>query len=190
MGEQSIRDERNGYCLMNRETHLGQYYSECLIPLLKGIKLTGDSNLVWTARRVVRRWTEFPRVLGKPNLYSRGALSVAQQRGIPIETLKWSSYKDQCLKSGLKDPNHSKGSFHHEHIVPVSQLVKGLLELEEPTAIEVRQYIERNGQIAWILKEEQKRLDSVCKSGNRIPELWRALEIELIGETNQDSSQG
>ena len=169
---------------MNTQTHLGQYYAECLIPLLKGIKLTGDSNLIWTARRVVRRWTEFPRVLGKPNLYSRGALGVATSRGITPETLKWSSYIDQTKKSGLKDPNHSKGAFHHEHIVPISQLVKGLLELEEPTAIEIQQYIERNGQIAWILKEEQKRLDSVCKSGNRIPALWKALEIELIGETN------
>lgn len=168
---------------MNTETHLGQYYAECLIPLLKGIKLTGDSNLIWTARRVVRRWTEFPRVLGKPNLYSRGALSVATTRDIPIETLKWCSYKDQTLKSGLKDPNHSKGAFHHEHIVPVSRLVDGLLELEEPTAAEIDTYIRKESQIAWILKEEQKRLDSVCKSGNRTLALLEVLDIELLGET-------
>ena len=168
---------------MNLETHLGKYYAECLIPLLKGIKLTGDSNLVWTARRVVRRWTEFPRVLGKPNLYSQGALQVATSRGITLETLKWSSYKDQCLKSGLKDPNHSKGSFHHEHIVPVSQLVKGLLELENPDSRTIQDYIQQGAQIAWILKEEQRNLDSVCKSGTRTTALLEALGIQLLGET-------
>lgn len=166
---------------MNPGQPIGQYYAECLIPLLEGIKLTRDTNLTWTARRVVRRWTEFPRQLGKPNLYSRAALSVAHQRDIPIETLKWSSYKDQCLKSGLKDPSHSGGEFHHEHIVPVSKLVEGLLELENPSRETIQDYIEERAQIAWILKREQRDLDSVCKSGNRTTPLLEALGIELLG---------
>lgn len=156
------------------------YLAQSLIPLLQGIKATGDTNLIWTARRIVRRWTEFPELTGKPNLYSQAALLLAQSREVHPETLRRATYLDQCRKSGLKDKSHGKGGFHHEHMVPVSRLVKGLLELEDPTVDGIKAYIEEMVTIAWITKEEQKRLDSVCKSGNRTPELLEALEIRLL----------
>lgn len=158
-------------------------YAHCLIPLLEGIKSTGDSNLIWTARRVIRRWTEFPEQLDKPNQYSEGAMLVAQSRGIAPEQLRRATYLDQTKKSGLQDPNHSKGAFHHEHIVPISRLVDGLIQLESPTAQQVHNYIQQEASIAWILKEEQKRLDKVCKVGERTPELLESLGIRLLGET-------
>lgn len=156
------------------------YLAQSLIPLLEGIKATGDTNLIWTARKVVRRWTEFPEYTGKPNLYSRQALLLAQSRGIEPQTLRRATYPDQCKKSGLKDESHGKGGFHHEHMTPVSQLVKGLLELEAYTVEGILAYIGEKATIAWITKEEQRTLDRVCKSGNRTPELLEALGIELL----------
>ena len=160
---------------------VNKYLAGSLLPLLKGIKATGgDSNLIWTARRVVRRWTEFPELTGKPNLDSRQALLLAQSRDIAPQTLRRATYLDQCKKSGLKDPSHGKGGFHHEHMTPVSQLVKGLLEIEDPTEADIIAYIGEKALVAWITKEEQRALDSVCKSGHRTPALLEALGIELL----------
>ena len=166
--------------MKNRIDQLHNYWTAMLIPALEGVKATGDSNMIWMAHRIVRRWTEFPELVGKPNAYSLGALDVITQRGISLEKLQWATYNDQTKKKGLGDPNHLHGMLHHEHLVPVSQLVKELLQLPVLTHQTVLELIQQRTQVAWILKSEQKALDKVCKSGNRSKELLESLGIVLV----------
>jgi len=159
---------------------VSERHARALIPYLEGIKQDGDPESYWMARRIVRRWTEFPTMLQKPNAYSDGAAKVVQSRGISLETLKMAKYTDQCKRSGLQDgPGHSTGLLHHEHMVPVSQLVKELVELPEYTVNAIITYVRKRALVAWILKAEQKELDKVCRTGLRTPELLESLNIKL-----------
>lgn len=164
----------------NRQ-NISVLHAKALIPYLEGIRDSRDSESFWMARRIVRRWTEFPSMIGKANLYSRGAAHLLEEKGISLEILKWAEYGDQCKKSGLDDgPGHSTGKLHHEHIRPVQTLVEELVELPEYTVDSIIDLIRTRTEVAWILKTEQKELDKVCRTGNRTPELLESLNIELI----------
>lgn len=166
---------------MKERIDVSEHHARALIPYLEGIKMYGDTESYWMARRIVRRWTEFPSMMQKANLYSEGALRVIQERNIPIEKLLWAEYGDQCKKDGLNDgPGHSTGLLHHEHLRPVKQLVDELVALPEYTVDAIIQLIRTRVEIAWILKAEQKDLDRVCRTGNRTPELLESLNIHII----------
>jgi hypothetical protein len=165
---------------MAKRIDISEYHAQSLIPYLRGIKKHGDPESYWMARRIVRRWTEFPSMIGKPNAYSDGAAQVIKSRNIPLEKLLWAEYGDQCKKSGLDDgPGHSTGLLHHEHMIPVNQLVKELVDLSKYTTESIISLIRKRAQIAWILKSEQKELDKICRTGNRSPELLESLNIKL-----------
>lgn len=164
----------------NRQ-NISVLHAKALIPYLEGIRDSRDSESFWMARRIVRRWTEFPSMIGKANLYSKGAADLLEEKGISLEILKWAEYGDQCKKSGLDDgPGHSTGKLHHEHIRPVQTLVEELVELPEYTVESIIDLIRTRTEVAWILKTEQKELDKICRTGNRTPELLESLNIELI----------
>lgn len=55
----------------------------------------------------------------------------------------------------MKDP--TREIFHWEHVVPVSDIVRALLALEDPTPSMIIPILMR-AEIAWILKIEDKRL--------------------------------
>lgn len=166
---------------MKNRIDISEHHARALVPYLEGIKLYNDPESHWMARRIVRRWTEFPSMMQKANLYSQGALEVIQSRNIPIEKLMWAEYGDQCKKDGLNDgPGHSTGALHHEHLRSVKQLVEELVALPEYTVPAIIELIRKRVEIAWILKSEQRVLDKVCRTGNRTPELLESLNITII----------
>ena len=75
--------------------------------------------------------------------------------------------------------------FHLEHIVPISQIAKKLYELDNlDLVLPIYKILVDNFKIAWILKSEQKILDSINRSGVRTPELLTNLDIHIKGFNN------
>ena len=176
--------------MKNKRQNISVLHAKALIPYLEGIRDSRDSESFWMARRIVRRWTEFPSMISKANLYSKGAANVLQEKGISLEILKWAEYGDQTKKSGLNDgPGHSTGQLHHEHIRPVQTLVEELVELPQYTVEAIVNLIQTRAEVAWILKTEQKELDKICRTGNRSQELLDSLNIELIDPNLELTSQ-
>ena len=80
------------------------------------------------------------------------------------------------------DNSRKNGIFHLEHIVPISQIAKELYELENIECVKcIYDILIDNFKIAWILKTEQKLLDSINRSGQRSPELLNHLNIFIKG---------
>ena len=103
----------------------------------------------------------------------------------PEEKLKWITWREQTNKSGLKDVGRKNGIFHLEHIIPISQIAKKLYELDNLDLIlPIYKILVDNFKIAWILKSEQKILDSINRSGIRTPELLTNLNINIKGFNN------
>lgn len=75
----------------------------------------------------------------------------------------------------MKDP--TREIFHWEHVVPVSDMVKALLALDDPTPSAIVPILMR-AEIAWILKSEDKLLR---RSGRPDPRTaYLAAGIELL----------
>jgi hypothetical protein len=120
-------------------------------------------------------------------MYSEAALAEAIKLEIPEpkERLKWVTWKEQTNKSGLRDVGRKNGVFHLEHIVPISQIAKKLYELDNLNdTLPIYKILVDNFKIAWILKTEQKLLDSVNRRGLRTPELLTNLNILIKGFNN------
>ena len=159
-------------------------YSEALYPLLKWYSENPeDKDTKYAISRIIRFSSDNPRQHGIPYMYSLGALAEAKKLEIPNakERLQWVRWKEQNHKSGLRDVGRQNGTFHQEHIVPVSQIAKKLYDLVEITIPNIHDILVENLKIAWILKTEQKTLDAVCRSGVRTPELLTTLDIHIKG---------
>jgi len=159
-------------------------YSEALYPLLKWYSENPeDKDTKYAISRIIRFSSDNPRQHGIPYMYSLGALAEAKKREIPDaeERLQWVRWKEQNHKSGLRDIGRQNGTFHQEHIIPVSQIAKKLYALEKITVKNIHNILVENLKIAWILKTEQKTLDAVCRSGVRTPELLTTLDIHIKG---------
>ena len=159
-------------------------YAETIKPLLEWIKENpNDKDIKYTVTRLIRFYSNTPKELGIPYMYSRGALQQAIRLDIPDadEKLKWITWRQQTNKSGLKDASRIDGIFHLEHIVPISQIAKKLYALEEITVRKIYAILINNFKIAWILKTEQKVLDGVNRSGERTPKEMTNLNIFIKG---------
>ena len=163
-------------------------YAKTLQPLLKWIKDNpDDKEIKYTVTRLIRFYSNTPKELGLPYMYSDAALQEAIKLDIdnPEEKLKWITWREQTNKSGLKDIGRKNGIFHLEHIVPISQIAKKLYELDNlDLVLPIYKILIDNFKIAWILKSEQKILDSINRSGIRTPELLTNLNIHIKGFNN------
>lgn len=163
-------------------------YAKTLQPLLKWIKDNpDDKEIKYTVTRLIRFYSNTPKELGLPYMYSIAALQEAIKLDIdnPKEKLKWVTWREQTNKSGLKDIGRKNGIFHLEHIVPISQIAKKLYELDNlDLVLPIYKILIDNFKIAWILKSEQKILDSINRSGVRTPELLTNLNIHIKGFNN------
>ena len=161
-----------------------QLYAKSLKPLLEWLhENPNDKDIQYTINRLLRYYTNSPKDLGIPYLYSNAALMEVKKLNIPdpIKRLSWTTWKEQCHKRGLCDANRVNGIFHLEHITPVSQIAKELNALVELTEDLIYNILLSNFKIAWILKTEQKILDSVNRSGIRTPESLTDLKIFIKG---------
>jgi len=156
-----------------------QLYAKTIKPLLEWIKENpDDKDVKYTVTRLIRFYSNTPKELGIPYMYSRAALQKAQRLEIPNaeERLKWVTWRQQTNKAGLQDVGRIL-----EHIVPVSQIAKKLYALEDITVRKIYAILVNNFKIAWILKTEQKVLDEVNRSGERTPKEMTNLNIFIKG---------
>ena len=159
-------------------------FAESLLPFILWFKDNpDDKDTKYVVSRLVRFSSDSPEVHGIPYMYSLGALEAAKEKGVenPEERLKWIRWKEQTLKRGLRDDGRKGGVFHQEHIVPISQIAKLLYELEEPSVENIYEVLLNNLKVAWILKTEQRILDSSNRSGIRTPEELTELKIYIKG---------
>jgi hypothetical protein len=159
-------------------------YAKTLQPLLEWLKDNpNDKDVKYTVTRLLRFYSNTPKELGLPYMYSRAALQKAQRLEIPDaeEKLKWVTWRQQTNKTGLKDSGRIDGVFHLEHIVPISQIAKKLYDLEDTSIRKIYAILVNNFKIAWILKTEQKVLDEVNRSGERTPAELTNLNIFIKG---------
>ena len=159
-------------------------YAKTLRPLLEWLKENpNDKDVKYTVTRLLRFYSNTPKELGIPYMYSLAALQKAQRLEIPDaeEKLKWITWQQQTNKTGLKDSGRIDGVFHLEHIVPISQIAKKLYDLEDTSIRKIYAILVNNFKIAWILKTEQKVLDEVNRSGERTPKELTNLNIFIKG---------
>jgi len=159
-------------------------YAKTLRPLLEWLKENpDDKDVKYTVTRLLRFYSNTPKELGLPYMYSRAALQKAQRLEIPNaeEKLKWITWQQQTNKTGLKDSGRIDGVFHLEHIVPISQIAKKLYDLKDTSIRKIYAILVNNFKIAWILKTEQKVLDEVNRSGERTPKELTDLNIFIKG---------
>ena len=159
-------------------------YAKTLRPLLEWLKENpNDKDVKYTVTRLLRFYSNTPKELGLPYMYSRAALQKAQRLEIldAEEKLKWVTWRQQTNKTGLKDSGRIDGVFHLEHIVPISQIAKKLYDLEDTSIRKIYAILVNNFKIAWILKTEQKVLDGVNRSGERTPKELTNLNIFIKG---------
>lgn len=159
-------------------------YAKTLRPLLEWLKENpDDKDVKYTVTRLLRFYSNTPKELGLPYMYSRAALQKAQRLEIPNaeEKLKWITWQQQTNKTGLKDSGRIDGVFHLEHIVPISQIAKKLYDLKDTSIRKIYAILVNNFKIAWILKTEQKALDEVNRSGERTPKELTDLNIFIKG---------
>lgn len=84
-----------------------------------------------------------------------GVSVAAQARADELELGDLAQFHWGHQRALMKDP--TRAIFHWEHVVPVSDTVKALLALEDPTPLTIVPILMRT-EIAWILKIEDKRL--------------------------------
>ena len=157
-------------------------YCQSLEPLLKWVSENPeDKDAKYMITRIIRMSLDDPTIFGKPFMYSIGALEEANKKGLPDPEyrLQWTRWKSQDHKSGLQEDNRKNGVFHQEHIIPVSQIAKKMYELDSINIEEIKRILVENFKVAWILKSEQKILDSVNRSGVRTPEFLTAIGIYI-----------
>lgn len=163
-------------------------YAKTLQPLLLWLKDNpNDKDIKYTVARLLRYYSNTPKILDLPYMYSEAALAEAIKLEIPEpeERLKWVTWKEQTNKSGLRDVGRKNGVFHLEHIIPISQIAKKLYDLDNlDNTLPIYKILVDNFKIAWILKTEQKLLDSINRSGLRTPKLLTNLNIHIKGFNN------
>ena len=162
-------------------------YAKSIKPLLEWLKDNpDDKDIKYTITRLIRYYSSTPKELGLPYMYSEAALNEVKKSNMnnPSEKLKWITWKQQTNKKGFNEDSRLNGIFHLEHIIPVSQIAKELYDLSEITEDSIYHILVNNFKIAWILKKEQRLLDSVNRSGIRTPQLLNDLNIYIKGFNN------
>lgn len=157
-------------------------YCQTLKPLLEwASEFPNDKDVKYMISRIIRMSLDDPTVFKKPFMYSVAALNEAKERGLPDpeHRLSWTRWKSQDHKGGLQEENRKGGVFHQEHIVPISQIAKMLYELDNIHVHSIKDILTDNFKVAWILKSEQKVLDSVNRSGIRTPEFLYSIGIYI-----------
>lgn len=126
------------------------------------VRGTLATMLGWMARDLERYVV--PRV-------SRAAQTRADELGLgDLSQFNWGHQRGP-----MKDP--TREIFHWEHVVPVSDMVKALLALDDPAPSAIVPILMR-AEIAWILKSEDKLLR---RSGRPDPRAaYLAAGIELL----------
>jgi hypothetical protein len=104
-----------------------------------------------------------------------GVSRAAQARADEFELGDLAQFRWGHQRGLMKDP--TRAIFHWEHVVPVSDTVKALLALEEPTPSTIIPILTRS-EIAWILKIEDKRLQRKGRPDPRAA--YVAAGIELL----------
>lgn len=157
-------------------------YCQALEPLLIWVSENpDDKDVKYMITRIIRISLDDPTVFEKPFMYSVGALGEANKRGLPNAEyrLQWTRWKSQDHRAGLQEESRKNGVFHQEHIIPVSQIAKKMYELDSINIEEIQRVLTENFKVAWILKTEQKILDSVNRSGVRTPEFLTTIGIYI-----------
>jgi hypothetical protein len=151
--------------LRDAAPHIAQAMSE-MVRQYKGaspaLKKYYHVSLKWMARELEQ--FAMPRV-------SVAAQVLANETA--LGDLRRYQWRDQPTK--MKDPQRK--TFHWEHVLPVSDIVKRLVELPDPTPEAIASVL-TDAQVAWITKEENKRLP---RSGRANPlECYKQARIELL----------
>jgi disulfide oxidoreductase YuzD len=103
-------------------------------------------------QRDIRYFTDHAMEWNK-RYYSKKA---AEKFGSTELTLEKMERKDQTNKNKMNDPGRK--IFHDEHMYPVKQLTEELLNLHDVTLENVKSILKKSA-LAWITKEENKKLD-------------------------------
>jgi hypothetical protein len=106
---------------------------------------------------------------------SEAAQNVANQRG--LGDLRSYDWKQQKGKMG----DEKREVFHWDHFVPVKEMLNALLKLDHPDIPRARRILNR-ASVAWILKSEDKKLNSLgFKASRKNPhDAYKQAGIRLI----------
>lgn len=144
-----------------------ELYQKAKVDKCKELEAWADYALHWACRRL--------EVFYRTRVSKAAAAKAA---ALKIGDLSLYAWNDQ--KSKMRDPKRE--IFHYEHVYPVSQLRHGLEALDPPTDEAVLSLVKR-GAVAWILKEECKRLDAAGYRSQRPEDPWQAFRevgIEMV----------
>lgn len=117
------------------------------------LKIWADYSLHWAVRRLEA-------FLPRARVSREAARAADKMKLGDISLYKWD---DQVRKSKMKDPKRQ--IFHYEHLYPVSQLRRDLEALNPVTDEAILKLI-RKVDIAWITKEECRKLGVHGKGGD------------------------
>lgn len=114
-----------------------------------------------------------------------GASRAAQRLADELELGDLTRFRWRDQRGLMKDPE--RGVFHWEHVMPVSDTVKALLALEDPTPSTIVPILMRT-EIAWILKIEDKRLPRKDRPDPRAAYVAAGIEL-LAWSQNADEHE-
>lgn len=117
------------------------------------LKIWANYSLHWAVRRLEA-------FLRRAKVSKDAARLAAKMKLGDISAYKWD---DQKQKGRMKDPKRQ--IFHYEHLYPVSQLRRDLEALDPVTDEAILSLIEKV-EIAWITKEECRKLGAHGKAGD------------------------
>lgn len=125
---------------------------EFYVEMISSILNTYNSNKNEISQRITKRILNWiiREYKGKINLYASAEAELLAN-GKNLSEYNW---KDQIRKSGLGDKGRKQ--LFLEHILPISQIITNLFEVKSKYDI---QNILNEISIAWITREQQKKLD-------------------------------
>lgn len=89
---------------------------------------------------------------------------------------------------GFQDTDEDKAPiFHWEHVRPVSDMKARLLAISTPRSPEAIEQVLRTADVAWILKEEDRKLTAQKYRTTRPDDPWQAYKacgIRIVGKDN------
>jgi len=104
-------------------------------------------------RRDIRYFTDHAMEWNK-RYYSKEAAKKFKNSNFTLEEME---RNDQIKKNKMNDPGRK--IFHDEHLYPVDQLANELLNLQDVSIENVKKILKKSA-LAWITKEEMKKLDN------------------------------
>ncbi len=90
---------------------------------------------------------------------------------------------------GFQDTNEDNDPiFHWEHVRPVSDMKSRLLAMSRPRSLESIEQVLRTTDVAWVLKEEDRKLTEQKYRTQRPEDAWVAYEacgIRIVGRGSE-----